>query len=398
MRNFNGLLIIAIMDIQRNDIRMILGHNLAVLRNKAKLTQEQLGLAIGSSASYIAQMEKGRGFGIDTLVKLCEKLNVDPGEFYKLIGNSEPKSITSGSNDLIANSEQEDVDGVKQKIQHSTAIGKYLLNFDKIKDENENFTIKTGFPLLDTITGGLQGGNLVVLTGGTSMGKTSFALSLAIHAIKSSKTVFFYSMEMKHEMLIIKLLSMYSETDHLKLSRGLLSKNEFKKATNYAHDLSKMAFCSQNTISLEDLKDLAEQIDAESKPDLIIIDYLQLVTDEAGELDDSRNADLPIILKNLASQLNIPIIGILQLSIDENVSGFYLPKLSDIRKGNDLGCKLEQYADLVLFIHREDCYSDLEQSNISPTTLYVLKNRNGPVGKSSLSFYKNITLFKENEY
>ena len=264
-----------------------------------------------------------------------------------------------------------------------------------IRHQGEIHGIPTGFGDIDKILGGLQRSDMVILAARPSVGKTSLALSVAHNAAKKyGQRVAFFSLEMSNEQVVQRLISAETGIDSQRLRRGEIEKDweRFFKAT---HDLSEMLFFIDDTpsISALELRTKARRLHAEFGVDLIIVDYLQLMRgDYRSENRVQEISGISRALKGLARELNVPVLALSQLSRGVESRPDKRPILSDLRESG----ALEQDADVVVFIYRDEMYNeDTERKNIAD--IIVAKHRHGPTGTVALYFKKELAQFREAE-
>lgn len=260
--------------------------------------------------------------------------------------------------------------------------------------------VPSGFPDLDQLLSGFQKSDLVILAARPSIGKTTLALDLARQiAVQQKVPVGIFSLEMSSDQLIDRMLSAQSGVDLWRLRTGHL------KSENGEDDFQRigaaMGVLSEAPIFIDDtgsanvmeMRTMARRLQAEHKVGVIIIDYLQLMEGRTGS--DNRVNEISEIsraLKQLARELNIPIIALSQLSRAVESRSPQIPKLSDLRESGSI----EQDADIVMFLYREDREKpDTPNKNI--VEVHIAKHRNGPVGRISLYFDENCTTFKSLE-
>ena len=255
--------------------------------------------------------------------------------------------------------------------------------------------IASGFTRFDELTSGFQSSDLVVLAARPAMGKTSLALNVASHAaLKSRKTVGIFSLEMAADQLLLRILCSEARIDAHKLRTGFLAKEEWNKLAATLGELSSAQIFIDDTasIGLLEIRAKARRLKAESGLDLLILDYLQLVSGGGGR-NDNRQQEISTIsrgLKALAKELDIPVIALSQLSrAPEQRTGDHRPQLSDLRESGSI----EQDADLVAFIFREEMYKETEE-NKGVAELRIGKQRNGPTGTVKLAFLREYTRFE----
>lgn len=253
--------------------------------------------------------------------------------------------------------------------------------------------LATGFYDLDYKTSGFQPSDLILVAARPSMGKTAFVLNLAQHiAIKNHVTTAVFSLEMSKDQLVNRLLSMESKVDSQLIRTGNLSANDWEKLIESAGDISKAPLIIDDTpgISISELRSKCRKFKLENNLGLVIIDYLQLMSG-GGKRTDSRQQEISDIsrsLKALAREINAPVIALSQLSRACETRPDHRPILSDLRESG----AIEQDADVVMFIYRDDYYNkDTDKKNISE--IIIAKQRNGPIGTVELVWLPNYTKF-----
>jgi len=266
---------------------------------------------------------------------------------------------------------------------------------EKLYDSKEAFTgLPTGFVDFDKMTSGLQPSDLIIVAARPSMGKSSLVLNIAQHvAIKGHKSVAFFSLEMSKEQLAQRMLCSEALIDASRLRIGQLSEEEWPKLVSAADRLSNAKIFLDDTpgITALEMRAKARRWQNENGLDLIIVDYLQLMQGTSKRSSDNRQQEMSDIsrsLKALARELNVPVIALSQLSRGVEARTNKRPMLSDLRESG----ALEQDADIVAFIYREDYY-DKETENKNIVEFIIAKHRNGPVDTVKLFFQKEITRF-----
>jgi replicative DNA helicase len=243
--------------------------------------------------------------------------------------------------------------------------------------------LSTGFKQVDNILGGLQQSDLVIIAARPSMGKTAFALNIAENvSVKQNKTVGLFSLEMSKEQLVDRLISSLGLIDSWKLRNGRLSDDDFRNL-NEAYGIlaeTNLYIDDSATASVMEVRAKARRLQAEHGLDLILIDYLQLMTG-MGHFSDNRVQEVSEIsrsLKALAKELNCPVVALSQLSRAVESRPDKRPLLSDLRESGSI----EQDADVVMFLYREDYYNKDEQNHIME--VLIRKHRNGPTGDAKV--------------
>ncbi len=252
--------------------------------------------------------------------------------------------------------------------------------------------LPTGFKDLDRLTSGLQPSDLILVAARPSMGKTAFTLNIAQNVgVRQHKTVAFFSLEMSQEQLVQRLLCQIGHIDSQKLRTGQLNSDaEWTKLTDACDKLYQAPIYIDDTpgISIAEMRSKARRLKAEHGLDLIIVDYLQLMQGRNTESRQQEISEISRSLKALARELKVPLIALSQLSRSVESRQDKRPMLSDLRESG----ALEQDADIVSFLYREDYY-DKETENQHITEVILAKHRNGPVGSVKLYFKSEFTLF-----
>jgi replicative DNA helicase len=252
--------------------------------------------------------------------------------------------------------------------------------------------VPSGFHDLDRMTGGFKESDLIIVAGRPSMGKTSFALNIGLHAaLEHKKAIAIFSLEMSKEQLTERLLTEQAQIDAQRLHRGLLSEAEFDRVSNALGPLGEAAIYIDDTPAMDELtlQLKARQAKMRHNIDLIIVDYLQLMHGRSRG-DDNRVQEVSSIsraLKGLARELRIPVIAISQLSRAPEQRPDKRPILSDLRESG----AIEQDSDLVMFLYRPEYYKSDERPGIAE--IIVSKHRNGPTGMIELKFRRDHTRF-----
>lgn len=265
---------------------------------------------------------------------------------------------------------------------------------EKASKSDGNVTgIATGFIDLDFRTAGMQPSDLILVAARPSMGKTAFVLNIAQYvAFKLNQTVAIFSLEMSKEQLVNRLFSLESRVDSQHLRTGNLSDAEWEKLIESAGVIGQSNLIIDDTpgISISELRSKCRKYKLEHDLKLIIIDYLQLMSG-SGRGSDSRQQEISDIsrsLKALARELNVPVVALSQLSRAVEQRPDHRPMLSDLRESG----AIEQDADVVMFIYRDDYYNkDTEKKGIAE--IIIAKQRNGPIGTVELVWLPDYTKF-----
>ena len=274
-----------------------------------------------------------------------------------------------------------------------------LKTIERLAEHRDLITgLPTGFASLNEYTSGLQPSDLIIVAARPGMGKTSFALNIAMHlGLRENRRVGVFSLEMSREQLFLRLLTGLGRIDAHRLRTGRLNKEEWATLTHAFGELAGAPIFIDDTagITVLEMRAKSRRLKLEQGLDLIIVDYLQLMRSRnAFENRNQEISDISRSLKELAKELHIPVIAISQLSrAPEQRGGDRRPQLSDLRESG----AIEQDADLVMFIYREEVYKPTEE-NRGRAQLIIAKQRNGPIGTLDLAFIREYTKFEELEW
>ncbi len=375
---------------KRSPIDLVTLTNVLEDRNELKLV---------GGASYLALLANEvptstHVFQYATIVKekaILRKL-ILAGDAIKGLGFEENEDVEN----LIDQAEK-NLFGVSQTFMADRFVHiKDVLNktYEKISDlhdpdAKEKYRgIPTGFASLDNILSGLQPADLVVVAGRPSMGKTALALNIGENVAKKGYSVGVISLEMSKEQLVERMFCSLLAVDSWKMRTGKLTDDDFSKIGAIMDELNSMKIFIDDSIgnSIAELKAKARRLKMESGLDLLVVDYLQLMSAGSYNFQPNRVQEISEIsrsLKALARDLGIPIVALSQLSRAVELRPSKIPQLSDLRES----AAIEQDADVVMMIYREDYYEeDTERKGI--TDIYIRKHRNGPTGHVELSFKK----------
>jgi replicative DNA helicase len=254
--------------------------------------------------------------------------------------------------------------------------------------------LETGFADLDRMTAGLHPSDLIIVAARPGLGKTSLCLNIAEHlAIRKEKSVGIFSLEMSKEQLVKRLLCSEARIDAHRINTGFLNKEDWNRLSRASGDLSgtKIFIDDTASITIPELRSKSRRLSLEHGLDLLIVDYLQLMSG-SGVRYENRTQEISQIsrgLKGIAKELNLPVIAVSQLSrAVEARRGDHRPQLSDLRESGSI----EQDADVVMFIYREDMLNPTEE-NTGQAELIIGKQRNGPTGTIQLAFSRQFTRF-----
>lgn len=373
------------------------------------ILEERKELKIIGGASYLASLANEvptstHIFQYATIVKEKSILRqlILVGDTIKGLGYQENQNV-----DELIDQAEKTLFGVSQSYISDRFIHiKDVLNntYEKISDlhdpdAKEKYRgVPTGFKSLDNILSGLQPSDLVVLAARPSMGKTALALNIAENIAKRGKTVGLISLEMSKEQLVERMFCSLLSVDSWKMRTGKLSDDDFSKIGGVMDELNSMKIFIDDSVgnSISELKAKARRLKMENGLDVLVIDYLQLMSaGSAYSYQANRVQEISEIsraLKSLARDLNIPILALSQLYRAVELRPSKIPQLSDLRESG----AIEQDADVVLMLYREDYYEeDTERKGI--TDVFVRKHRNGPVGHVELAFKKEQMKFLDVE-
>ena len=257
--------------------------------------------------------------------------------------------------------------------------------------------LATHYTDLDEMTSGFQRADLIIIAARPSMGKTAFAMNIAENAsIEDQKVVGMFSLEMSREALLLRLLCSRARVDSHKMRTGSLWRDDMTKVVQAMEQLAHAPIFIDDTpgIALSEMRAKARRLQqSQGKLDLLIVDYLQLMSG-GGRRYENRTQEVSAIsrgLKALAKELSVPVIALSQLSrAPESRGGDHRPQLSDLRESGSI----EQDADVVAFIFREEVYKQDDPDLQGKAELIIAKQRNGPTGRVNLAFLKNSTRFE----
>jgi replicative DNA helicase len=272
-------------------------------------------------------------------------------------------------------------------------------SIDALLQRGQRITgLATHYTNLDEMTSGFQRSDLVIIAARPSMGKTAFAMNIAENAaIKDQQVVGVFSLEMSREALLLRLICSQAQVDAHKMRTGSLWQDDERKVKRALEQLAHAPIFIDDTpgISLSEMRAKARRLKQaqQGRLDLIIVDYLQLMSGGSKRYEN-RTQEVSAIsrgLKGLAKELSVPVVALSQLSrAPESRGGDHRPQLSDLRESGSI----EQDADLVMFIFREEVYRQDDPDLQGKAEIIISKQRNGPTGKLMLAFRKNCTRFE----
>ncbi|MGL4760097.1 MAG: replicative DNA helicase [Sarcina sp.] len=259
------------------------------------------------------------------------------------------------------------------------------------KNQGVTTGVGSGFKDLDDKTSGFQSGDMVLIAARPSMGKTTFALNIAEHAaLKEGKSVVIFSLEMSKEQLAYKLLCSQASVDMLSLRTGQLEDKDWENIARAAGPLSSAKIYIDDTagVSIMEMRSKCRKLKAEHGVDMILIDYLQLMSGSGEESRQQEVSEISRNIKAIAKEMKCPVIALSQLSRAPEQRADHRPMLSDLRESGSI----EQDADLVMFLYRDEYYNkETDEKNIAECI--VSKQRNGPVGTVKLAWLGQYSRF-----
>lgn len=346
----------------------------------------------GANAEYYAGIVRAKALQ-RSLIHVCSNI----------ISNSYAASCDV---DELLDSSEHAVFSVAQRISgKSFSTTKELLdqaftNLSALADAKDVLTgVTTGYERLDKLTAGLQSSDLIIVAARPSMGKTAFAMCMALHAaVRQNVPVAVFSLEMSKEQLIQRMLAVWGKVDLSKLRRpALLNDEDWQRLYTAADTISHAPIYVDDTpgLSTLELRARSRRLKAEKGLGLIVVDYLQLM--RTPRKTDSRELEISDIsrsLKNLAKEMNIPVVALAQLNRKVEERGDKRPMLSDLRESG----AIEQDADVIMFVYREDVYKyqkPAERPVQGVAEIIIGKQRNGPVGTAELMYMSPYTSFED---
>ena len=287
-----------------------------------------------------------------------------------------------------------------QSVNQVTDMGALMLDVADYMDRKSQGLVegvKTGFPDLDQLIGGLHPNELIILAARPSMGKTALALNIAENVAAEKQTVLFVSLEMAKIELALRLISSHTHIDSYKIRRNLLSHDERNRFLDAANDLGNIPMHIDDTPSrsVAEIAAVARRLKRQQDLQLLVIDYIGLIAPEnADEPRQEQVAKIARHLKLLARDLKIPVLCLSQLNRQADARGKEdRPRLSQLRESG----AIEQDADVVMFVHREEMFMSREQAEekgvLNKADLIVAKQRNGAIDDVPLIFQKECTRF-----
>lgn len=328
------------------------------------------------------------------------------------------KLITSSAKIISSSYEQKDdadqlleeaqaaiIDVAEQRVKPGFVsmqdlTGPMMDTVDMLRERKEAVTgVPSGFRDLDALTAGFHGSEFIVVAARPSMGKTALCLNISQHVgLTTDYSVGFFSLEMSKEQLAMRLLCSEAQVDLQKVRTGFIGDGDYQRLRKAADRITgtKVYVDETPALSVIEMKAKARRLKMEAHLDILFIDYMQLM--RAGTRYESRQQEISYIsrsLKELAKELQMPVVGISQLSrAPEKGRTRPIPQLSDLRESG----AIEQDADVVIFIYREEFYRPEDETVKGIADVAIAKQRNGPTGKISLAFLNKFARFNDREF
>jgi replicative DNA helicase len=310
----------------------------------------------------------------------------------KAFSNREPEDVLDEAEQSVLDIRKE---SAKRGVVHiEEALKNAFAEIERLHAEKRSITgVATGYEKLDYLTSGLQRSDLLIIAGRPAMGKTAFALNVATHAaLRGGEAVVVFSLEMSKEQLVKRMLCSEGRIDASNMRRGDLKDADWPKLAKAAGSLSeaKIFIDDSGGLGLLDTRAKCRRLHAEHTLGLVVIDYLQLM--KGGARAQSREQEISEIsrgLKELAKELNVPIIALSQLNRSLESRPDKRPVLSDLRESG----AIEQDADIIMFVYRDEYYNP-ETEDKGVAEVIIAKQRSGPTGKVRLKFFNQFTRFE----
>lgn len=337
-------------------------------------------------ATYYASIVKKKGTLRRLINSASEITNMafsEEGEIEDILDTAEQKLFNISQNNLRQNF-----------MSISTVLHDTFERIDELHRSSGKLRgIPTGFIELDKKLSGLQKSDLVILAARPSMGKTSLALDIMRYVAVHTKTpVGIFSLEMSKDQLVDRLLAAESNVDFWKIRTGQLNEADFEALGDAMGALSEAPIFIDDTAggNIMEIRTKARRLQTEHKLGLIVVDYLQLMAGRNQENRVQEVSEISRSLKILARELNVPVLALSQLSRGLENRPDKVPQLADLRESGSI----EQDADVVMFIYREDMYKGKESSRPNIAEIHIKKHRNGPTGQVDLYFDAERTSFR----
>lgn len=393
-KDSHRLVFTAMMDLEENNQPVDIITIIDQLRKKNQL-DDAGGIVYLSEMSTLAPL-------ISNIAEYCRIVH-EKALLRQLIGIArdiaDESYSSNGFDTILDGAEKKFFDIGQQRDTRSYEVIKDVVKetFAQIEESYRNkgkFTgLRTGYTELDDLTNGLQNSDLIILAARPSMGKSAFALNISQNiALHEKKGVLFFSLEMPSSQLVHRMICSEARINSQRVRKGYVEESEWAQLGQAVANLGDAPIYIDDTpgISILELRSKARRLKMEKDIGLIAIDYLQLIT--STQRTDNRQQEIAYItrqIKELARELNIPVLALAQLSRQVEQRQDKRPMMSDLRESGEI----EQTADIISFIYRDDYYNpDSERSNIAE--IIISKHRNGPTGKVELMFAKHLGRFE----
>lgn len=383
----------AIIEMFKNDMAVDLITLLEYLKSADQLEKAggvtyvtELSSSVASTAnlsSYMKIVEEKSTLRklIKSATKIIEDSYNKQGEVEKVLDNAQKKIF-----DISEKKSSSDFERL------NTVLERGFLEIERLFNNKGDITgIGSGFSDLDAKTSGFQKGDMVLIAARPSMGKTTFALNIAENAaLKEGKSVVIFSLEMSKEQLAYKLLCSEASVDLVKLRTGTLEDKDWESIARATGPLSKAKIYIDDTagVSVMEMRSKCRRLKMEYGIDLILIDYLQLMSGSSSENRQQEVSEISRSIKALAKEMECPVIALSQLSRAPEQRADHRPMLSDLRESGSI----EQDADVVMFLYRDEYYNK-ETEDKNTAECIIAKQRNGPVGTVKLAFLGQLSKF-----
>lgn len=345
---------------------------------------------VAKNVEHYAQIVKNK-FQLRTVIDVCN--------------NTRDKAASNSSDDIsdLIDSIEKEILSIRNAhdttgglIKASEILEPTIMGLEeRISQEGTITGVTSGFHDLDDLMGGFQRSDLVILAARPAMGKTALALNIATNALKSGASVAIFSLEMSKEQLVERVMSAEGRIDSSRLRKGDLTEEDQDRLVHAArviHDYSdRLAIDDTAGISLAELRSRCRRFQRENGLDMIVIDYLQLMTGSAEARKQGREREVSEIsmgLKNLAKELNVPVITLAQLNRGPDARPDKRPKISDLRESGSM----EQDADMIMFVYRDEYYNP-NSEDAGKAEVIVAKNRHGSLETVKLAWLPNFVSF-----
>lgn len=352
----------------------------------AKLVEE---IPMAVNVKHYANIIRGKATlrqAIEKCNKITEQCFQDSADVVKIIDNAQKE---------ILSIEVEDPNNKTYSTMPELLERGMDLLEERSKNPGKITGLCTGFSRFDFLTWGLQPSDLVLIAARPSAGKTSLALNIARNAVSENISTAIFSLEMSKQQLLYRLMSDMAKVNGQKFKSGLLENNDWTAITNSASIINDFPLFIDDSggLSIKQIQRRVRNIYKKHGLGLVVIDYLQLVSGE-GKTRDREISDISQGLKNIAKELNIPVIALSQLNRNLEQRSNKRPVLADLRDSGTL----EQDADIIVFIYRDEMYDkDENNPNKGIAEINIAKQRNGPVGTIKLAYVNKYTSFYQLE-